>query len=813
MREDIRNCTDHSPAEIFVKCERSSDHAFPNVGAAAMSGLFRFVFALLAIAFAASAAEAQTVPASGQIKSNHSGYCVSVAGGSTTPGVRTVQAPCRDVPHQLWDFRPDPLGGYRIVSRNSALCLDVKGGSLVQGTLVVQETCAAVESQRWTVEAAEGAVQLKPAHSGQCLEIGNGATSPGANLNQWSCANVPQNKWTLLVATPQNAFLVTRVGGMCATPTGGSTASGAALVQATCRDLPQLVWELRPATPGAYQFVNRNSGLCLAVNGASTADGATLVQSPCVATAPSQAFALRPVGDDVELVAAHSGKCLENKSSMNEGAELIQWTCNGGAHQKWAVSGPGAPSAWTAPISTPIIAVAASTLRNGKVLMWSSHDRFTFGGGGRTYTAIFDPETGVSSEAIITNTGHDMFCPGTSTLPDGRIMVSGGSGNNKVSVYDPATNIWTAERTLNVGRGYQGDTVLPSGDVLTVGGSWSGGQGGKIAEVWNRPTGWRTLPNVSGEALATADPAGVYRADNHMWLYGAVGNRVFHAGPSAEMHWISTKGDGEITSAGLRGDDADAINGNAVMYDAGKVLKLGGAPAYDNGVATTSAYTIDFSRGPARPVSVVKQKPMTFPRAFANAVVLPSGEVVVVGGHAVSIPFSDARSMMAPEIWSPQTGAFTRLASMAVPRNYHSIALLMRDGRVFAAGGGQCGSGCAGNHFEAEILTPPYLLNADGTPARRPTITAAPSRATWGETISVATRQEVASFAIVRLGATTHTVNNDQRRLPLPILSASGLSYELALPSDKSALIAGEWMLFAMNAQGTPSVAKILHVK
>eukprot|EP00542_Grammatophora_oceanica_P000419 CAMPEP_0194060170 /NCGR_PEP_ID=MMETSP0009_2-20130614/71100_1 /TAXON_ID=210454 /ORGANISM="Grammatophora oceanica, Strain CCMP 410" /LENGTH=44 /DNA_ID= /DNA_START= /DNA_END= /DNA_ORIENTATION= len=44
---------------------------------------------------------------------------------------------------------------------------------------------------------------------------------------------------------------------------------------------------------------------------------------------------------------------------------------------------------------------------------------------------------------------------------------------------------------------------------------------------------------------------------------------------------------------------------------------------------------------------------------------------------------------------------------MTVPRTYHSVAVLMRDGRVWAAGGGLCANFCTGgpesNHPDAEI--------------------------------------------------------------------------------------------------------------
>lgn len=764
------------------------------------------------LALSLGQAQAQTVPVAGQIKSPHSGLCAEIAGGSNAPGARAVQQACGTGLAQQWTFQADPAGGHRLVNRNSALCLGVVGASVVQGTAAEQQACTGAAGQRWTIVASGANVELRNANSGQCLEIGGASTSPGASLSQWNCVGAAQQTWTLIGATPPSGFIVSRISGMCAHVPGASRNNGVQLTQWTCLEQAHLLWDFRPATPGTYQIVNRSSGLCLDVNGGSGADNAAAIQWPC-GTGANQRFTLRPRGDHVEIVAGHSGKCIENASSMDHNGKLIQWTCNGGIHQQWTVSGPAAPSRWSAKISTPVIAVAASTLRNGKILLWSSDARTTFGGGtGRTYTALFDPATNASSERIVTNTGHDMFCPGTSTLADGRIMVTGGSGNAKVSIYDPNTNVWSAGQNLKIGRGYQGDTPLSTGDVFTVGGSWSGGQGGKVGEVWNRTSGWRTLPNVKAETLATADPRGIYRSDNHMWLFGGPNGSVFHAGPKKAMSWITTSGNGSIASAGARGDDGDAMNGNAVMYDAGRLLTVGGAPAYDNGRATGAAYAIDFSRGPGQPVGVVRQKPMAFPRAFHNSVVLPNGEVVVVGGHAIAIPFSDDRSMMVPELWSPATGAFTRLAAMAVPRNYHSVALLMLDGRVFAAGGGQCGT-CATNHFDAEILTPPYLLNADGSAAARPAISSSPSTGTWGQTISVTATGGATSFAVVRLNAATHSVNNDQRRLPLQVVSASGTSFQLRLPSERGMLIPGDWMLFATNANGAPSVARIIRVQ
>ena len=612
---------------------------------------------------------------------------------------------------------------------------------------------------------------------------------------------------------PATAVVVSRNSGMCLDVPGASRNAGLQLFQWRCHLAANQQWDLR-AVSGGYTLVNRNSGMCAGVAGSSLADGAAILQWPCNGNA-DQRFTLRASGDWVQLVASHSGKCLDVKDvSIDEGGAVHQWTCYAGKSQQWTLSAQGPASSWSARISLPIIPVAAATLRNGKILAWSAFDRFNYNVNdqGKTYSTLYDPTTNTATERLVSSTGHDMFCPGTATLPDGRILVNGGSSSAKTSIYDPAQDTWTTGAAMNVPRGYNSDTVLSTGEVLTVGGSWSGGLGNKIGEVWNKSSGWRKLPGIVAEKMLTADGAGIYRSDNHMWLFGSANGAVFHAGPSARMNWLTTSGNGTITSAGNRGDDVDSMNGNVVMFEAGKLFKVGGSPAYDQYPAVDSAYVIDFSRGPSTAVSTVKQKSMAFPRSLANSVVLPNGQVVVVGGQSYAAIFSDARAIMVPEIWTPATGAFQRLAPMAVPRTYHSVATLMLDGRVWVGGGGLCGN-CPVNHPDAEILSPPYLFNADGTAAARPAIRSAPTSVSLDQTITVQTDRAVSSFALVRLSAVTHSTNNDQRRLPLSITGASGTSYQVRLPADRGTLLQGEWMLFAMTSNGTPSIASVIRVQ
>ncbi|MEU9145466.1 discoidin domain-containing protein [Streptomyces sp. NPDC048349] len=478
------------------------------------------------------------------------------------------------------------------------------------------------------------------------------------------------------------------------------------------------------------------------------------------------------------------------------------------------LSGPAAPAvhgSWDRIIGFPLVPVATAVLPGDKLLAWSAYAADRFGGSsGYTQTAILDLKTGKVTQRRIDNTGHDMFCPGIAMLADGRVLVTGGSNAQKASIYDPATDAWSATTSMNTARGYQAMTLLSTGEAFVLGGSWSGAAGDKGGEVWSPDTRtWRALPGVPATPALTADPAGPYRADNHMWLHATSGGKVLQLGPSKQMNWISTTGRGSITSAGTRADSPDAMTGNAVPYDIGKLLTLGGSPAYEKTPATRRAYTVDISGNQVR---AARTGDMEHARAFGNSVVLPDGKVAVFGGQAYPVPFSDATSVLTPELWDPSTGRFTPLATMAIPRNYHSVAGLLPDGRIFSGGGGLCGD-CATNHADGSVFTPPYLLNADGSPKPRPVITAGvPHRAAPGSTLTVSTRAPVASFVLMRAAAATHSTDNDQRRVPLASTATGTGAYTVSLPADTGVLLPGTYMLFALDAQGVPSTAEFVTV-
>ena len=169
--------------------------------------------------------------------------------------------------------------------------------------------------------------------------------------------------------------------------------------------------------------------------------------------------------------------------------------------------------------------------------------------------------------------------------------------------------------------------------------------------------------------------------------------------------------------------------------------------------ATTNAHVITIG-DPMTDPTVDTVNPMTYPRIFANAVVLPNGAVFITGGQEYGIPFSDNGSQLTPELWDPATATFTLLAPLSVPRTYHSIALLLPDATVLTAGGGLCGA-CAANHYDGQIYSPAYLFDADGSRAVRPVIESASAEVAVGGTVTATTDVSISAWALLRLGATT----------------------------------------------------------
>jgi len=461
--------------------------------------------------------------------------------------------------------------------------------------------------------------------------------------------------------------------------------------------------------------------------------------------------------------------------------------------------------AWTPLIPWgPHIPVSAANLPDGRLLTFAGDGRTTWDGSDSrfSYAAVWDPKTGAFVES---NNGlHDMFCGGITSMTDGRVLVNGGdSCNGSTSIFDWRTNRWTSVSFMNDTRWYNPSVTLPDGGVFTVTGS---GTGGATAERWDSASGWRRLTGIPWGNV-TAEPG--FQTNWHPFVVLAPNGRLFHFGPTDVMHWVDPTGNGSLTNSGQNVPGAlFPKEGAWAVYEEGKVLVTGGAinnTAKNTSTVSRQTYIVDLN--PTIP-TVTPAASMAFARFFANSVVLPNGEVMIIGGNSDGKGFSDTNPVLTPELWNPRTGTWRTLANIAVPRSYHSAALLLADGRVWSGGGGLNG----GDHQDAQVFTPPALLKADGSPATRPVIANTASTIGYGQTFSVAATPGLTQFAFIRLSSLTHSVNTDLRRLVLPSTEVSAGSYQLTSHGNRNVMTPGYWMLFGLNPQGVYSEAKIVLV-
>ena len=108
----------------------------------------------------------------------------------------------------------------------------------------------------------------------------------------------------------------------------------------------------------------------------------------------------------------------------------------------------------------------------------------------------------------------------------------------------------------------------------------------------------------------------------------------------------------------------------------------------------------------------------------------------------------------------------------------------------------------------AEIYEPPYLFKGP-----RPTITSAPSNIRVGSDFGVQTPDaNVTRAVLVAPGSVTHAVDMNQRLIPLALTKRTGC-VDLSAPPNANAAPPGWYMLFLLNAQGVPSVAKFVRLR
>jgi hypothetical protein len=465
---------------------------------------------------------------------------------------------------------------------------------------------------------------------------------------------------------------------------------------------------------------------------------------------------------------------------------------------------------WSDVIPSQVVPIHIHLLPNGKVLYWDRHNHMK---GWELGPLLWDmaTETAVTAGTV----DYDLFCSGHALLPDGRLLVTGGHidmpypfdsgvGEDKASIYDPATNTWLRLPQMNAGRWYPSNVSLADGDMLVVGGGYLTSTQ-PITIVVNRiPQVFDTATHTWRELTGAAQGDVPDWADYYPFLYQAPNGKVFSAGPQRMARYLDTSGVGswtDVASSSLTYRDY----GTSVMYDDGKVLITGGSDRDRKTAPTANTQVIDLNlNNPTwRSVGALHTG-----RWHATTTLLPDGTVLATGGSSLPEFDNYLGAALRAELWNPVDEKWTEMAAHSRYRGYHSTALLLPDGRVLVGGGGHPEKDI-GAQYNFEIYSPPYLFKGP-----RPTIDHAPRQISYGQPFLIETPNpgEVADVRLIRLPSITHAFNQNQGIARLEIKSKSTGGVEVTAPADPNRAPPGHYMLFVLNSDGVPSVARIIQV-
>ena len=452
---------------------------------------------------------------------------------------------------------------------------------------------------------------------------------------------------------------------------------------------------------------------------------------------------------------------------------------------------PGHVGTWSAVQSWPLIAIHAVLTGDGKVLTYGSSAT-----GQQTGLFIYDVWTPGSSaaaghETLPNTTGTDLFCNVQVVDPNtDRVLMFGGDlwdasaatnqGNPDIVTFDPRDATLSHLPGMLRPRFYASAVTLLNGDIYVQGGK----DGADRAELWHK-----------GESrLLPFDTSGL-----HFWyprLFALPDGRVFGIDGKGEMFTI----DESLTTLTRLGAAPPSLANwwwTSAEFTPGLILAFGGL--------TDESFIIDTTTDPP---TVRPSGDLSSTRIWATATILPDGRVLATGGSAAGNKLIGVNNTA--EIWDPATGEWQPSGDAALARLYHSTALLLPDGRVLVAGGGAPGPL---NNTNAEIYSPEYLTNDDGSPAVRPVITAvSATRLSPGADVFVDVESSVPldRVTLVKTGSVTHSVNFDQRFVELPLEHLGNL-VRTRLPAA-GVLTPGNYLLQVIDADGVPSVAKIIHI-
>jgi hypothetical protein len=476
-------------------------------------------------------------------------------------------------------------------------------------------------------------------------------------------------------------------------------------------------------------------------------------------------------------------------------------------------------------VNWPLLSIHAALLPDGRVMTYGTNQ--SRAGGNRFMYDVFDPALGTgSTDAHLTlenTTGTFLFCSAQVLLPgSGELLLSGGDvllngtalnrGNSDTNVFNPANNQLRPATSMQRPRWYATSTVLPSGEIYLQGGT----DGEDHPEIRGDDGRFRLLEGIDTLKM---QPSGYpYFENNYPRNWVAPDGKIF----GFDAHWMYRidpygTGDGGLPGkATILGTHYDVDGGRgwapsstAVMYRPGKILQLGGTKA--------NATLIDIT-GPTP--SLRDLPPMSQVRQWANATVLADGRVLVSGGSSKNL-LSDPHGQDAGTVWyhteifDPATERWSSGAPISVQRLYHSVTLLLPDGSVLATGGGAPGPV---TNFNAQVYYPGYLFASDGTRAPRPVIErvpgALPRVVNPGGLFQLESpdASAIRRVTLVKTGSVTHSFDMEQRFVEASFsLSGNTLNVQLP-PASQHATPPGFYMVFAIDAAGTPSEALMIRI-
>lgn len=282
------------------------------------------------------------------------------------------------------------------------------------------------------------------------------------------------------------------------------------------------------------------------------------------------------------------------------------------------------------------------------------------------------------------------------------------------------------------------------------------------------------------------------------------------------------------------------IGGAAVLFGRDRIMLAGGPTQNcaencgvhgpDTSLPDNRVYVLENA---ATATSWTQKAAMNHRRWHFYLTAMPDGTVLACGGtSAEQLPpdypptttqpaeyqFPDCyrpSAVLEAESFNPATNEWCRMASMAVPRQYHSAVLLLQDGSVLAAGGQVADANDPiwriNNQWTYQIYKPPYFFQG-----ARPLIQSAPEQVVYGDSFIVvpdASVESITRVRLIRLGSVTHSINFDQRMLELDFAPRpNGL--QVIAPSSGNEAPPGYYMLFICTGPNgsIPSVAKFIQL-